>query len=148
MNPAQFFRASQRRLLLGLLSVVLVALPTFLVHAAQKQYAFFNGSDPAIYYFGRVKREDNAIWTWPGSGLRVVYNNSTSVTIRVRDDYFWDESSQNTPRMVWYRVDNGGWYRFYLGANSQNDVQLLVPGSRGKHQLDVVKASEGQITFM
>src|ERR1041385_3162035 len=114
MYSSQFFRASQRRLLLGLLSVVLVALPTFLVQAAQgKQYAFFNGSDPAIYYFGRVKREDNAIWTWPGSGLRVVYNNSTSVTIRLRDDYFWDESSQNTPRMVWYRVDRAPWNRFY-----------------------------------
>jgi lysophospholipase L1-like esterase len=139
---------SFRRLLLGLLSFFIAVIPTFFLHAAQgKQYAFFNGADPAIYYFGRVKREANAVWTWPGSGLRVVYNNSTSVTVRLHNDYFWDESSQNTPRMVWYRVDQGGWNRFYLGANSENDVQLFVPGSKSKHQLDIVKASEGQITF-
>src|SRR5215470_16012445 len=116
----------QRRLLLGVLSLLFAVFPTIFIQAAQdggKQYAFFNGSDPAIYYFGRVKREDNVVWTWPGSGLRVVYNNSTSVTVRLHDDYFWDESSQNTPRMVWYRVDQGGWNRFYLGANAENDVQ-------------------------
>src|SRR5258706_14805688 len=101
MHSRHLFRASQRRVLLGLLGFVIALMPTFFIHAVQgKQYAFFNGSDPAIYYFGRVKREDNAIWTWPGSGLRVIYNNSTSVTVRLHNDYFWDESSQNTPRMV------------------------------------------------
>ncbi len=148
MHSRHLFRASQRRVLLGLLGFVIALMPTFFIHAVQgKQYAFFNGSDPAIYYFGRVKREDNAIWTWPGSGLRVIYNNSTSVTVRLHNDYFWDESSQNTPRMVWYRIDRGSWNRFYMGANSENDVQLFVPGGNGKHQLDIVKASEGQITF-
>src|SRR5882724_6679810 len=108
--------------LLGLLSIFAVLLPTFFVNAAQgKQYAFFDGANPAIYYFGRVKRETNAVWTWAGTGLRVVYANSTSVTVRLHTDYFWDESSQNTPRMVWYRVDRGGWSRFYMGANAQND---------------------------
>ena len=150
MSTRRLIAPVQRRLLIGLLGLLLTVFPTIFIQAAQdggKQYAFFNGSDPAIYYFGRVKREDNAVWTWPGAGLRVVYNNSTSVTVRLHDDYFWDESSQNTPRMLWYRIDRGGWNRILLGANSENDVQLFVPGSKTKHQLDIVKASEGQVTF-
>jgi lysophospholipase L1-like esterase len=142
--------ARRAYILVCLVALVLAALPVQSTQAqtnTNKKYAFFAASDPAIYYFGRVKREVNTLWSWPGSGLRVVYNNSTSVTLRIFANDFWDESTHGMPKMVWYRIDHGAWLRFIVGAGTQNDVPLNVPKDTRPHQLDVMKASEGELTF-
>src|SRR5579859_4150837 len=68
--------------------------------AQSKQTAFFSPTDPAIYYLGRVKREQSTLLTWPGSGFRVVYNNSTTVIVKLYANDFWEESTHNTAKMV------------------------------------------------
>src|SRR5258708_3902821 len=135
--------------LLGIIVVLLAALPLQSMQAqvTGKQYKFIPATDMAIYYFGRVKREPNTVWTWPGSGLRVVYTNSTSVTVRIYANDFWDESTKGMPKMVWYRIDRGAWLRFSVGSGSLNNVELNVPRDTKPHQLDLMKASEGQLTF-
>src|SRR5258708_1747912 len=136
-------------LLLGIIVLLLAALPLQSMQAQVpgKQYKFIAATDPAIYYFGRVKREENTLWTWPGSGLRVVYTNSTSVTVRIYANDFWDESTKGMPKIVWYRIDRGEWQRFIVGGGSLNNVELNVPRDTKPHQLDLMKASEGQLTF-
>src|SRR5260221_7991683 len=133
--------------ILGLLA--LLPLPNS--EAAPQQRGFFLASSKAIRYFGRVQRGADVLWTWPGTGLRVAYANSAVVKLRLRADSFDEDSSRNAVRMVWYKIDNGTWMTFTLPASSPASPDVLMalqtPNDRATHTLDVVKASEGQLTF-
>src|SRR5262249_39091663 len=91
------------------------------------------------------------LWTWPGTGLRVIYSNSVHVKLRLRAENFDEDSSRNTTRMVWYKIDDGPWISFTLPTNVASSPDMLVdlqtPNDTGQHTLNVVKASEGQLTF-
>jgi lysophospholipase L1-like esterase len=114
-------------------------------HAAQT--AFYTAAEGALYYFGRTQRADNVLWTWPASGLRVAYGNSATVALRFRALDYGEDSSANRTRLVWYRFDGGAWQLLAVPPNSGADYPLTGPGDRGRHTLDVVKASEGQLIF-
>src|SRR5260221_6195551 len=107
----------------------------------------FPANDPSFYYFGRTERGANTRWTWPGTGLRVAYTNSPHVSLRIFAENFEEQSSLNTPKYVWYRVDRSPWQRIIIGAGNMADFPLSVPGDSKTHTLDVIKASEGQLTF-
>lgn len=109
--------------------------------------AFFTAADGAIYYFGRTQRADAVLWTWAASGLRVAYMNSTTLALRFRAQNFDEDSSANRTRRVWYRIDGGEWLALDIPPNSAADYPLNAPNNKGRHTLDVVKASEGQLIF-
>ena len=100
-----------------------------------------------IAYFGRTARGAAVLWTWPASGLRVAYRNSATIALHFRAENSPDGFSFNRTRMAWYRIDSGPWTQLIIPPNVDADYSLAVPGDTGPHTLDVVKASEGQLTF-
>jgi lysophospholipase L1-like esterase len=107
----------------------------------------YSAAASEIAYFGRTVRGDTVLWTWPASGLRVAYRGSATVALHFRAENAPDGFSFNRTRMAWYRIDSGPWTQLIIPPNTDADYSLAVPGDTNKHTLDVVKASEGQLTF-
>jgi lysophospholipase L1-like esterase len=134
------------RRLLKLLCSLLISLSFNSTVQAQQQ-GFFPASASAIYYFGRVQRSPNVLWTWPGTGFRVAFSSSRSISVRFRAPDFPEESTDGRVKLLWYRVDDNPWYLLVLPPRMVIDFPLFAPADRAKHTLSVVKASEGQVIF-
>lgn len=132
---------------LGLVLSIYASGAGFVPALAQGQGGQFSAAASAIAYLGRVQRGESVLWTWPGSGLRVGFSNSRSAQLALQADSFGEYSSENTSRLVWYRIDGGPWLGFSVAANTGGTFPLAVPADRGAHTLEVVKASEGRLTF-
>lgn len=130
-----------------LLSLLLPLGPVTSLHAQSDDRILFNAANAAYFYFGRYQPGESVLWTWPGSGLRVMYDNSHTVKLRVFADNFKEDSSFTIGRVVWYRIDRGNWIQFSMAGGDQRDVSLTVPFDLGHHTIEVIKASEGQLTF-
>lgn len=131
-----------------LLFLFIVVLAFFsYIPPVNAQQNFFGAATPAIHYLGRTQRGDSVLWTWPGSGLRVIYSSSRAVALRIRADSFGEASSLDRIRNIWYRIDGNAWILLSIPANSDNAYSLTVPPDGGRHILEVIKASEGQLTF-
>jgi lysophospholipase L1-like esterase len=115
---------------------------------ASPQRQRYSADASEIAYFGRTARGTAVLWTWPASGLRVAYRNSASVALHFRAENTPDGFSFNRTRMAWYRIDSGPWTQLIIPAGVDADYSLAVPGDIGPHTLNVVKASEGQLTFV
>ncbi len=127
---------------------LLSSLLTFpLASHAQVSNVRYLASANEFFYFGRLYRGDAVLWTWPGMGLRVVYSGSRTASLHFRADNVDEPSSFQTPRMVRYRIDGGGYMQVIIPPGTESDYPLIVPNDKGKHTLEVVKASEGQLTF-
>jgi lysophospholipase L1-like esterase len=130
------------------LALVLLLAPLIRVTAQGGQAdGQYSAAARAIYYIGRVQRGDNVIWSWPGTGVRVRYSASQSVGLRFRAENFPEPSSNNVPRLVWYRIDETPWQSFIVPPGADSVFPLASPGDLGEHSLQVVKASEGRLTF-
>src|SRR5262249_16415128 len=92
--------------------IALALAPIASVQAKPEIRGRYVGRASGIRYFGRVQRGADVLWTWPGTGLRVVYSNSVHVKLRLRAENFDEDSSRNTIRMVWYKIDDGPWISF------------------------------------
>ncbi len=129
-----------------LLALILIT-NTAPVHAGQEQQGFFPASANAIHYLGRTQRNNGVLWTWPGSGLRVSYSNSRAISVRFRAPDYPDDSTRGWIKVAWYRVDDNPWLMIVMPPNTVADYGLYAPSDRGKHTLEIVKASEGQVIF-
>jgi lysophospholipase L1-like esterase len=129
---------------------ILIILITLVgcITPAHGQQNFFGAATGAIHYMGRTQRGDTVLWTWPGSGLRVIYSGSRAVLLRFRAENFGEVSSQDRVRNVWYRIDGAAWTLLSIPPNTDNAYPLTAPPDTGRHILEVVKASEGQLTFV
>ncbi|MCC7446573.1 MAG: hypothetical protein IT324_04115 [Anaerolineae bacterium] len=114
---------------------------------AQVTSVRYLASAAEFYYFGRMIRGDAVLWTWPGMGLRVSYSGSRSASLHFRADNVDEPASLQTARMIWYRIDGGGWVQQIIPPGMESDYTLIVPNDKNKHMLEVVKSSEGQLTF-
>src|SRR5579859_7596171 len=76
----------------------------------------YTAGNPAFFYFGRHQVGGTVLWTWPASGLRVVYTNSRHVSLRFLANNYEEDSSFTIGRVIWYRVDNNPWGQFSMSA--------------------------------
>jgi lysophospholipase L1-like esterase len=133
------------RILRLLILIVFLLQPSTAIHAAGGK--FFTGAAEPIQYLGRVQRAESVLWTWPATGFRVIYNGSRSVRLRFHADNFPDDSSADTAKMIWYRIDDRPWGQFAVEIGGTQEFTLNTPNDKNRHLLRVVKASEGQVTF-
>ncbi len=114
---------------------------------AQDQGTRFTGAADVIAYFGRVQRAESVVWTWPATGFRVIYQNSRTVRLHFHADNFPDDSTLGTTKLIWYRIDDRPWGQLVIPAGESLDYALAAPPDKNRHLLEVMKASEGQVTF-
>ncbi len=127
------------------LVILNLAAPRFV--RAQQGKGFFGASTEAIDYVGRTQRSNSVLWTWPATGLRVMYSNSGTLSLHFRAPDLPEESTSNRVKLIWYRIDSSPWQQLSIPPNSNADYSLAAPADRESHLLEVVKASEGAVNF-
>lgn len=130
--------------------VVVLVAALFFMGAASAQgqpQRVFDAADPAIQYAGRVVRGETMLWSWPGTGFRVFYENSPNAALRFEAQNYPEQSSNNVLRWVKYRIDGGPWRSLRIPPELDGLFSLSAPDDRSEHLLEVYKASEGRLTF-
>jgi lysophospholipase L1-like esterase len=134
------------RLGLYVILAALCLLPSFVSQPAHAQdYLFYPASSREIYYFGRVARASEMLWTWAGTGFRVGYANSQAVGLHLSAPNHSEDSSQAVPRLLWYRRNGEAWQSLLVPAGADQVFPLTLSGGEGA--LEVMKASEGRLIF-
>jgi lysophospholipase L1-like esterase len=134
-------------LVCGVLALAFMTHHAGAAHAQAPALKFLAADDPAYHYIGRHQRGPEVLWTWAGSGLRVGYSGAPNLRLRLYAFNASEESSNGMTRVLYYRVDGGGWKRITIGSGADEDFTLSTPADNKPHTLDILKVSEGRVTF-